>query len=264
MENAQGMEMRGIQRQVALLDAISDAPEFGTSITNLCLATGLPKGTVHRMLESLQEHGMVVQEDGSKKWRLGPKLAFWAGRYLEGPASFAPLRRFVAKLSEETQFVTYLTVFDHGELVCIAVERPQSKAQFFVQLGSRIPVLSTAGARALLAYQPDEVVRPLVERAVAEGPHTRFETVTVESYLEELAETRRRGYAQCMEELEVGVSALGAPILDMRGRAAASLTVVAPTTALLEPWDSVAEKVSGVATQASAALGSKSEDRASR
>jgi DNA-binding IclR family transcriptional regulator len=249
--------MRGIQRQVALLDAISEAPEPGVSITELCLATGLAKGTVHRMLEGLQGHGLVVQEEGSKRWRLGPRVAFWAGRYLEGPASLAPLRGFVRQLSKETQFFSYLTVFDHGELVCVAVERPESKAQFYVQLGSRIPVLSAAGARALLAYQTEEEVRPLVERAVAEDPRTRVETVTVASYMEELAETRRRGYAKCMEELEVGVSALGAAVLNARARPVASLTVVAPTPALLEEWDATVETVREIAGEASEMVGAE-------
>jgi IclR family KDG regulon transcriptional repressor len=247
--------VQGILRQVALLDAISDAPEAGASITELCLATGLAKGTAHRILEGLQAHGLAVQEAASKRWRLGPRVAFWAGRYLEGPASQAPLRGFVKRLSRETQFFSYLTVRDHGELVCVAVERPERKAQFFVQLGSRIPVLSAAGARALLAFEPEEIGLPLVERAIDEDPRTRVETVTVASYLEELAETRRRGYATCMEELEVGVSALGAAVMGARSRPIASLTVVAPTPALLERWDTTVEILLAIANEASAMAG---------
>ncbi len=256
--------MQGIQRQVALLDAISGAPGSGASIGNLCRATGLPKSTAHRMLESLKEHGMVVQEEDSKKWRLGPKVAFWAGKYLEGPSSLAPLSRFVCRLSQETQFFSYLTVLDHGELVCVAVERPERKAQVFVQLGSRIPILSTAAAKALLAHQPESVARPLVERAIAENPHTRFDTVTVGSYFEELAETCRCGYAKCTEELEVGVSALGAPILNARDYPVASLTAVAPTAALVKEWDSTIEKLLAITGEASAMMGAESPERMRR
>jgi DNA-binding IclR family transcriptional regulator len=254
--------VQGIQRQVEILDALSEAPESGVSITKLCLATGLPKGTVHRLLESLRVHGIAIQEEDSKRWRLGPRVAFWAGKYLEGPTAFAPLRRFVGRLSQETQFFAYLTVLDHGRLVCVAVERPERKAQFFVQLGSRIPVLSTAGAKALLSRQPAETVRSLVEQAIAENPSTRVETVTVESYLDELAEARRDGYAKCMEELEAGVSALGAPIVNTRDLAVASLSVVAPTAALVEEWDATIKKLLLVAEEASMMLGRERENRA--
>jgi DNA-binding IclR family transcriptional regulator len=209
------------------------------------------------MLEGLQEYGMVVQEEDSRRWRLGPKVAFWAGRYLEGPASLAPLRMFVCRLSRETQFVSYLTVLDLGQPVCVAVERPENRAQFLVQLGRRLPILSSAAARALLAYQPEDLVRPLVERSVAEDPHTRLETLTVNSYFEELAETRRRGYAKCMEELEVGISALSVPVFNARRLPVASLSVVATTAALAEAWDSTVEKLLVIADQASSAVGAE-------
>ena len=136
------------------------------------------------------------------------------------------------------------------------MERPENKAQFLVHLGRRLPVLSAAASRALLAYQPEEEVRPLVERAVAENPHTKLETLTVGSYFEELAETRHRGYAQCMEELEVGISALSAPVFNARGLVVASLAVVATTAALAEVWDSTIEKLLAAAEEASSAMGS--------
>jgi DNA-binding IclR family transcriptional regulator len=93
----------------------------------------------------------VVQEEDSKRRRLGPKVAFWAGRYLEGPTSLAPVWGFVGRLSREKQLgdaaVSYLTILDHDELVCAAVERSEHEAQFFVQLGAAFPFcLSDRGA----------------------------------------------------------------------------------------------------------------------
>lgn len=257
--------MRGIQRYATILDEISVGPETGLSITRLCQATGLPKGTVHRLLEGMQEFGLVVQEE--KRWRLGPRVVFWAGKYLEGPASLAPLRGYVGRLSRETQFFSYLTVLDGTDVVCVAVERPESKAHFFVQLGSRVPVLSTAAAKALLSCQPEEVMRPLVERAIeqepervrAGGPGARLERAAVDSYLDELAEARTLGYAKCMEELEPGVSALGVPVVNARGLSVASLSVVAPTAALMEEWDACVETLLRMAEEASTMLGRERE-----
>jgi IclR family transcriptional regulator, KDG regulon repressor len=247
-------DIKAIERQVAILDALGSAPTSGISITDLRLSTGLPVSTLHRTLDALQRHGVVVQED-TKKWRLGPRVAFWAGRYLDGPASLEPLRSFVRRLSRDTRFFAYLAIMDQGELVCIAVEQPQQKAHFFVQLGSRIPVLNAAAARALLAYQPPEIVRPLVERALFKDPKPLYGLTTLESYLEELEETRRRGYAKCMEELEVGVSALAVPIINARGRSVASMSVVAPTTTLVNEWDQAVDALRRASSEASMMLG---------
>jgi DNA-binding IclR family transcriptional regulator len=239
---------------VAILDALGSAPASGVSITDLRLSTGLPVSTLHRTLDALQQHGVAVQED-DKKWRLGPRVAFWAGRYLEGPASLEPLRGFVRRLSQDTEFFAYLAILDQDELVCVAVEQPQQKSHFFVQLGSRIPVLAAAAARALLAHQPSEVVRPLVERALTRDPKPLYGPATLESYMEELAETRRRGYAKCMEELEVGVSALAVPITNARDRSVASMSIVAPTTALVKDWDRAVDALSRASSEASMMLG---------
>jgi DNA-binding IclR family transcriptional regulator len=247
--------LQGIERQVALLDALSASPEGQLSITRLCQATGLAHGTAHRLLQGLAGPGIVVQDGGTRRWRLGPRLAFWAGRYLEGPAAHTSLRGFVGDLSRSTGFFAYLTVLDGGELVCVAIERPWHKPQFFAQLGGRLPPLSTAGGKALLAYQPSEVVDPIVRRAVASQDGVLSGPVTVESYQAELVQVRRLGYATCAEELEIGVSAVSAPVLGADRRSVASLTVVAPTAALRERWEASVERVRTIAARASAMCG---------
>lgn len=253
--------MQAIQRQVAILDVVADSPDGGISTTKLCSAVGLPLATVHRLLEGMAEHGMIVQE-GNKRWRLGPRVAFWAGRYLEGPAIFEPLRGFTKSLCERTQFFSYLTILDGDSLVCVAVERPNSRSLFFVQLGSRVPVLATAAAKALLSRQPEGVAGPLIDKALTTQTGTRLGTVTSDSYFNELEEAMRVGYAKCMEELETGVSALGAPITNSQGRSVASLSVVAPTGALMERWDETVEKLLQESRDASMMLGSRSESGA--
>lgn len=255
--------MRGIGRQVALLDALGDGPEGGLSVTDVADAVGMPKSTTHRTLEGMRGYGMVVQEPDSRKWRLGPRVAFWAGRYLEGTAILAPLRRVVSDLGQGTRFVAYLVVLDDGEPVCVAVERPEGRAQFLVHLGRRLPVLSAAAAKALLAFQPEDVLRPVVERAIREDPVTRLGAVTAESYLKELAEVRSQGYALCMEELEAGISAAGAPIFNARGLPAASIAIVATSATLFDGWEATLGALLFAAEEGSRAIGGRT-DRAAR
>jgi DNA-binding IclR family transcriptional regulator len=63
-----------------------------------------------------------------------------------------------------------------------------------------------------------------------------------------------------MEELEIGVSAIGAAVKNARDYSMASLSVVAPTAALVEEWDDAVWKLRMVAEEASAMLGKKSRD----
>ena len=48
----------------------------------------------------------------------------------------------------------------------------------------------------------------------------------------ELQRVRARGYATSVDELEVGLTAMAAPVLDSRGRAIAALSISGPTARL--------------------------------
>ncbi len=50
----------------------------------------------------------------------------------------------------------------------------------------------------------------------------------------ELRLVRAQGFAVCDEEMEVGVTAISAPVFDAAGEVSASVTVVAPTERLVE------------------------------
>ena len=75
-----------------------------------------------------------------------------------------------------------------------------------------------------MAFLPEEEQDALISRLSLDeaGPHA----ITDPDRLgEELARTRERGYAVNDEELEEGVYAVGVPVLDGRGRPAASLGI---------------------------------------
>jgi len=59
----------------------------------------------------------------------------------------------------------------------------------------------------------------------------------------------------------MGVSALGAPVLNARRRPAASLTVVAPTAALAQERDLTVKKLLDITDEASAMMGAESSER---
>lgn len=54
------MSLQGIQRQVQILDAMVGSPEQGASITRIRSSTGLPKATVHRLLEGMARYGILA------------------------------------------------------------------------------------------------------------------------------------------------------------------------------------------------------------
>jgi DNA-binding IclR family transcriptional regulator len=95
-----------------------------------------------------------------------------------------------------------------------------------VNVGVRAPAHCTAVGKALLAWQPAEIL----EEVIAAGlPGRTGKTISHPAELrQDLATVRARGYAIDDEELENGLRCIAAPIRDHSGNVVASASVAGP------------------------------------
>jgi DNA-binding IclR family transcriptional regulator len=93
-------------------------------------------------------------------------------------------------------------------------------------VGGRAPLHCTAVGKVLLAFQPEEYVKQVIERGLA--AHTSRTLTRREQVLEMLAEVRQRDYAIDDEESESGLRAIAAAVRNHTGAVIAALGVAAP------------------------------------
>ena len=107
----------------------------------------------------------------------------------------------------------------------------QSALQSHNWVGQHIPLHATSNGKVLLSgLSADEV-----DSRLPRLPSYTAETVTTKAKLRrELAEVREQGYALAVDELEVGLAAVAAPIRNAHGDVIASLSVSGPTFRLGE------------------------------
>ncbi|MFQ5984330.1 MAG: IclR family transcriptional regulator [Alphaproteobacteria bacterium] len=198
-----------LTRYAAVLEALAAVPE-GSSLTDVARATVLPKGSVHRILRALAGVGFVAGREDSKTYVLGPRLL----RLLHlgaAPATVAPLVRpvledLVAGLGE-TVFVAKL-VGDDVRSVALAV--PEREGQSYVQPGRVMPAHAAASAKAIVAYQPEDMIERVLARPL---PRYTAKTCTDRVKVrQELGLVRAHGYAACDDELDPGVLSLACPL----------------------------------------------------
>ena len=98
-------------------------------------------------------------------------------------------------------------------------------------VGQHIPLHATSNGKVLLSgLPPDEV-----DNRLPRLPSYTAGTVTTRARLRrELLEVREQGYAVATDELEVGLTAIAAPIRNAHGDVIASLSVSGPTFRLTE------------------------------
>jgi DNA-binding IclR family transcriptional regulator len=93
-------------------------------------------------------------------------------------------------------------------------------------LGSRAPAHCTGVGKALLAFQPPEIVQQVIDNGLTR--YTEHTIIDGEALKAELALIRQKGYALDDEEIEVGLRCVAAPIRDHSGHVAAAISVAAP------------------------------------
>jgi len=212
---------RGAQLLALVLE--SEAPR---ALGELAAEAGLPKSTASRLLGALERNGLVEQEGVRGAFRAGPVLARFAGRGVSARHIAALAERPMAALAEAT-----------GETINVAVagadgvdHLAQIDSRHYLGtshwVGRRVPYHCTANGKVLLAFSAAgadageldaRTSRTIVERAQLAA---------------ELQNVRREGFATAVDELELGLSAVAAPVLDDSGRAIAALSVSGPTLRL--------------------------------
>ncbi len=240
--------MHVVERVLRVLEALS---EEGESVSGVQLAQqlGLPVSTLHRLLAVLVGHGFAVQEADSRRYRLGPAVLSLSQAYLRRNQLVSVAVPHLAQLRSRVQETVFLTALMGDDATCVATAESPRPLQFFMHPGRRMPYHASAAARAILAYRSDDEVERLLRREVLER-FTPSTPTTVEQVLSGLQAVRQEGIATCDEEMEVGITAIAAPVWDAAGMSIASVTVVAPSGRL---WG--AQRLAVAAATRDSALG---------
>jgi DNA-binding IclR family transcriptional regulator len=221
--------IQSVDRAARILRALAgDAGRLGVS--ELAERLGLAKTTVHGLLRTLHDHGLVEQDRDSDKYQLGPQLLQLSNRYLD----LSELRSRSLAWSELLAMRTGEAVrvgvpHGNGVLVVHHVFRPDTSLQI-LEVGAVLPMHATALGKAVLAYLPE----PERGDVSAAGlPKLTGRTIATVAALErELTTVRERGYALEREEAVLGELGVAAPIFGRGGSAAGGIGVAGPVERL--------------------------------
>ena len=219
-----------MDRAVRILKALGEHPGR-LGLSDLSDRVGLAKTTVHGLLRTLQDHGLVEQHLDTDKYQLGPQLLQLGNSYLDlnelRSRSLAWSELLATRVGEAVRVGV-----PHGDGVLVVhhVFRPDSSLQV-LEVGSLLPLHATALGKALLAYADDDYVEDVVTGALPKlTGHTH---VTAAAIRKELATVRDVGYAVEREEALLGESGVAAAIFDRRTEAIGAVGVAGPKERLL-------------------------------
>jgi len=216
-----------LERAIKIIDCFSqDEPYLG--VREIARLTGLSSSSAGRILSSLKELGLLVQDHETHKYALAGKVLAWAEVY----SATLDIRRlafpFIQKLQHMTGETVSLYVLEGNNRVCVERLESDQNVRVVARVGRNIPLYAGSAGKLFLAYMSDEDRKKFLNDTELD-PLTPYTITDSKQLHEQMRIIRSQGYAVSHREWTVDASGIAAPIFNQRGKMIAALTVSGPT-----------------------------------
>jgi len=256
---------RSVGRVLQILERLTCSPQ-GETLSALSALMETPKTSLLNLLRGMQSDQYIELENGF--YRLGPQsyslaMAVLATRQSTDFHSLA--RPFVTRFVEEYGETTMIAVLNPEKDAAIYVEKVEALAsiRFAATIGSARPLYASAAGRALLAFQPPEVIDHYLNTAnlVRLTQHT---TTRKKDLRAKLKEIQTEGVAITRGEVDSETYGFAAPIFEADGTVIAVLAIGAPASRAEIKSKLLADALKKAAAEISRAIGFRDRDTAPR
>jgi len=218
-----GPLVQSVQRAISILRLFdSSHPEWTPA--EMARHSGLRRTTAFRLAKTLEAGGVITLDVEGGKYSLGPAMSQMAYAWI----SEASLARISAphleRLSEATRESVGLTIWNGVGPLCVAHSASPRPFRILMYVGQTFTDMANAHTKVLLAFGPEE--RRVKALSSVLEPLTPFTIVDPEHYADNLQRVAAEGIAYDLQEQQLGVCALAAPVRDFTVGVRASLSVV--------------------------------------
>lgn len=197
--------------RIALIMRVFDEPGARFRLDEIAVRTGLPRSTVHRILDQLLVTGWIQRRPDGYALSAGASAARHS--LVEHPELRAVAAPVLNRLHLDTGLMVHLGVLVGDDVLVLDRISGRGPTGLPTTVGGRVPAHATAMGKAMLARLPAEEMDALYPAGLLKRtPRTIADLVSLH---QELGRIRtHHGLAYENQELVLGVSALGAAVQD--------------------------------------------------
>lgn len=203
-------------KTIAVMEVLANSPR-GMKLPEVANSLGLSRPTAYQRLLTLTEAGLIEQDEQSR-YRLSMHLCRFAAAALEQADLGTRVLPILQDLVHDAGETASLAVLDRG-LPCI-ISRVESESVLRAEqkIGTTMSLEGSASGRILTAFADEATMRRLKES----GEELASDEI--------VAAARADGYALSSGYTQAGVRAIAAPVFDLYGKCAATISLVMPET----------------------------------
>lgn len=215
-------------RAFAVLEQIVKAPG-PMSLDALTSALNLPKPTVFRIVNLLNDASLLRREPVTKRYTLGPRLTSFAVDLWRSDTLRLQWRRALEDAVAEIGESCNLTLLENNQVLYLDRVETSHPLRLHLEAGTRVPLHCTASGKLFLSQMNVAEAK----RALGPEPYQRFTSKTITSFapLEaELANVRKSGIGTHDGELFEDSVAVAVPVFGGGGAIFAAVAMHAPSS----------------------------------
>lgn len=186
----------------------------------------LPFSTAYRLLNTLVSSGFAEYDAATKLYRPGLSVFELSAKVTAARGYDGIVMPILQQLSEATNESCLFAVRDGLDSLTIrTVDGPEFRQT--TDPGDRLPLHVSSMGKAILAGLPHDEARRLISEMSLE-PQTEHTVTDADSLLAQVEAGRAAGYLYQCEEVDLGMHAIGAPVVAASQAVLGSIAIAAP------------------------------------
>lgn len=223
-----------VDNAVSILTYLASA-DRPLKLTEIARQLDINGSTCFNILRTLESHGLVAMDAATKTYKVGTALLELARRSAERGSDVDLLKPMMDQIAARRGVhISLWNRIDRDHLALVAASESNDGARISMTLGQRRPTIYGSIGRVMAAFADVD------EAYIHEHfPGLRWaQPVSLDSYLKQVQETRKRGWASDKGTAAVGLQVIAAPIYGRDNR----VTRASCATTFLGHLDAAQEK----------------------
>lgn len=220
--------MRSLEKALFVIETMATKSDW--QLKTLSASCSIPKGTLQRILRTLEELGYVRQLERGGAYALTLKFHM-LGRRIASQNNLTTLLQPVLKnLRDKVNETVNLSMLSGVDMVVVHQVTSTHALQMDSIIGTSFPAYISASGKAFLAFLPEEDLRNFIKEL--RRADAAVNSVIINRLYKELEDVRDSGLGMDFEELFKGIRCIAAPVFDDAGKIAATISCSVPTVRL--------------------------------
>lgn len=222
-----------------ILEHVAFSPE-AVGVTQIADSVSIAKSAAFKHLQTLSDHGLVVQDASTARYRLGPK-AWLIGQQAQSLNDITAIALpFMLAARNETGLGVVLSTPTASSAYVVLTCPGTHQIEIGVRTGSHLALHASAQGKVFLAWSSQVAAAAsrigLEELGKKSLTPVTPQTVTdIASLKREIDEIRARGYALAPQEALLGINAIAAPIFNYDSHLIGSIGFVGSVQHIANP-----------------------------